>query len=555
MKSRTDSKISGYCKWLCHFLLTICVLAGCAAGVTPRQAATPASLAGATATTLPSLTPSPVPATPTVPTTLTALPTTTVLPSPTAESSATATAAATEIPTATTLPSPTGEPPIVSITDAPIFVGGNVQLVDWSPDGRYLAYFEYTEEELAQVPWEGAAEGTFTFYDTATGAKCQRYSVSGAYDPHAGPLPRHTWLPDGDLFISTQDGQLLRSDAPCGNEEVLNDIFPEAILRIENASPDGSTLVLAGATAYWLYEHETDRVWPIADVKPASFWTVDNLVWSPSGTAIGLISYGDDTGDGAAVGSVRIVDAATGQVIAQHDMEPFGPLLGPAGPVWLNDEELVVTHSEDQGPFFMTVAGQVRPLLPLFGLEFVQGNQTGVGVYVEPDSGVYHILWDDELLADQPQIYHSDTGSVEILEELSSNATIHISAYFRPDGKIIVYRYDTNSESRSYLSRPITAVDQPLQPTPDCSGRWFSRTPSSSYVVVRGDHTADIYTYPDCVLQARVQVEAYRNLRLSNHLLSPNGQWLALAPQEESGRQLALALFVVSVEKVLAAGR
>ncbi len=34
------------------------------------------------------------------------------------------------------------------ITEDPIFVGGDVWLEGWLPDGRYLAYFEYTQEQV-----------------------------------------------------------------------------------------------------------------------------------------------------------------------------------------------------------------------------------------------------------------------------------------------------------------------------------------------------------------------------------------------------------------------
>jgi len=53
-----------------------------------------------------------------------------------------------------------------------------------SPDGRYLAYFEYTEEQVAESPAEGLRgtyPGTFVFYDTQTGEKCTDYPYSGLF--------------------------------------------------------------------------------------------------------------------------------------------------------------------------------------------------------------------------------------------------------------------------------------------------------------------------------------------------------------------------------------
>ena len=90
----------------------------------------------------------------------------------------------TQSPTAT----PTPDPDAILITDDPIFVGGDVRLQGWSPDGRYLAYFEYTEEELAPYPVyiRGSAHGTLIFYDTVTRQKCQRYPLDGRF-PYEGP--------------------------------------------------------------------------------------------------------------------------------------------------------------------------------------------------------------------------------------------------------------------------------------------------------------------------------------------------------------------------------
>lgn len=323
-------------------------------------------------------------------------------------------------PTQSPSATPTPDPDAILITDDPIFVGGDVRLQGWSPDGRFLAYFEYTEEQIAESPADipGTAPGTFTFYDTITGQKCQRYSLDGRF-PYEGPGygRRFTWLANGDLLIFTQDGQIIQVDVPCGQEENLTVLFPEQMLNILSHSPDERLLLLTGATAYWLYNIESRTLYSIAEITPDSF---NNLVWSPEGKYIGVTLAGNYTGFRSPIGGSRVVDVAIGQIIARYDWEPSNGVDGThGGPIWLNEQEMVITFSLDQGPFFMTVEGEVRPLLSLFGLEFErEPHLPHADVYVDPNNGQYHILltdwgWSEEKIS--PQVYHSETGLVEIL--------------------------------------------------------------------------------------------------------------------------------------------
>lgn len=162
-------------------------------------------------------------------------------------------------PTQSSTATLTPDPDAILITDEPIFVGGDMRLLGWSPDGRFLAYFEYTVEQIAESPVDipGTAPGTFTFYDTVTGQKCQRYSMDGRF-PYEGPGcgRRFTWLANGDLLIFTQDGQIIQTNVPCGQEEDLTALFPKRVLNILSHSPGEQLLLLTGATADWLYSVE-----------------------------------------------------------------------------------------------------------------------------------------------------------------------------------------------------------------------------------------------------------------------------------------------------------
>lgn len=445
-------------------------------------------------------------------------------------------------PTQSPSATPTPDPDAILITEEPIFVGGDVRLQGWSPDGRYLAYFEYTEEQIAESPVDipGMVQGTFTFYDTVTGQKCQSYSLDGRFS-HEGPGygQRFTWLANGDLFIFTQDGQVIQTDVPCGPEGNLTALFPEQMQNISSSSPDGRLLLLTGATAYWLYDIESRAIYPIAEITPDSF---NNLVWSPQGRYIGVTLAGNYTGFRSPIGGSRVVDVTTGQIVARYDWEPSNGVDGTTGgPIWLNEQEMVITFSLDQGPFFMTVDGEVRPLLFLFGLEFLgEPFLPYADVYVEPDNGRYHILltdwgWSEEKIS--PQVYHSDTGQVETLENLEDRV------FLMPGGIM-----ENPREDSTYLIRPIADAGALWVRPLACAPPW--RIPDSTYFTrTQGSNRVDIFTWPDCDRMAAFQLDwTAEDGSYLNASLSPDNHWLIIVPVNKYSR--GRALFVVPLPEM-----
>lgn len=415
------------------------------------------------------------------------------------------------------------------ITETPVFVGGEVQLQDWSPDGRYLAYFEYTQEQIDEGPGvPGTAEGSFVIYDTASGEKCTDY-ILDAYYPYEGPGlgMRHQWLPDSsDLLILTQDGRFWQADAPCGEAVELTAVFPERLHYFHSFSPDQSRLLIAGETSYWLYDWRNQTATQIPKVTPDMF---NNLVWSPNGTYLAITLAGNYTGNLDPVGGSRVVEVASGQIIARHDWEPANALDGTfGGPVWLDEETFIVTLSIDQGPFFMTVDGQVESALPLFDVS-LEGNIKEISAYVEPDSGHYYLLLKDwgggEHPRIQPRIYHSDSGSVEILE-LNAQEDFWLSV----DGRLMSYR-----ENGTYWARPVTAVGQPLTHAeePDCIRPWDP--PKGAISIVEGKlfQATEGCRFLTTVVPPDMSGFAYGQV-------SPNDQWLAVISRTN-------ALYVISL--------
>lgn len=453
------------------------------------------------------------------------LPTTT--PSPTAAA-----------PTAEPTTSPTAAPTsaIRLITAEPIFTGGDLQFVGWSPDGRYLAHFEYTEEQVAESPAEGLRgtyPGTFVFYDTQTGEKCTDYPYSGffSYEGSDSGAPWR-WLTDGQLLLALPDGRLVQTSAPCAAEEDLTQIFPEPISAFQATSPNGQKLILQSSSQYWIYDWATQTALPIAEVQPDSF---NNLVWSPDSQHISITLAGNYTGDRSPIGGTRVVDVATGNIIAQHDWEPANALDGTfGGPVWINNEEFVVTLSLDQGPFLMNLNGEVQPLLPLlFDETFNPENYwPPLDVYADVANGRYAILRSNEGRDDAAKLYTFTTEG-ETLELLEGPNVYRLF----PDGTVGYGDYN-------YWSRPIFAADgqfeqRPYGPTP------WQLTQNQLFASANSD-TIAVFNTATNELVERLQIAGYESGYTLNPLLSPNDQWLAIFINEPR-YSLGQALFVIPV--------
>ncbi|MCB8980117.1 MAG: hypothetical protein H6657_22115 [Ardenticatenaceae bacterium] len=460
-----------------------------------------------------------------------------VSPQPTATSTPHPTEA---VPTAEPTTTPTAVPTssVRLITDEPVFTGGDLQFVGWSPDGRYLAYFEYTEEQVAESPAEGlrgAYPGTFVFYDTETGEKCTDYPYSGlfSYEGSDSGAPWR-WLPNGQMLLALPDGRLVQTSAPCAAETDLTQIFPKPISSIRAASPDGQKLILQSSSQYWLYDWAAQTALPIAEVRPDGF---NNLIWSLDSQHISITLAGNYTGDGSPIGGTRVVDVATGTIIARYDWEPANALDGTfGGPVWINNEAFVVTLSLDQGPFLMNLNGAVQPLLPLlFDETFDPENYwPPLDVYADVENGRYAILRSNEGRDDVAKLY-TFTPEGEALELFEAPNTYHLF----PDGTV-------GYGDSSYWSRPIFDTEARFEKRPYGPNPW-QITPNQLYATANSG-TITVFNTAQRGLVERIQVAGYESGYILYPLLSPNDQWLAIFVNEPR-YSLGKALFVIPIEQ------
>ena len=468
---------------------------------------------------------------------------TAVSPTPPASTTSTLTAeteptlASTATITPTRLPiTPQATPvPVHLITAEPVFTGGDLQFAGWSPNGRYLAYFEYTEEQVADSPVEGLRgtyPGTFVFYDTQTGEKCTDYPLGGFFAYEGGSSgSQWRWLSDGRLLISLPDGQLLLTEAPCAAGEDIAAQLAEPILSIGAASPDERWLVLTGVGQYWLFDWLTGNTHPIADVQPDSF---NNVVWSPDSQHISITLAGNYTGDQSPIGGTRVIDVDTGDIVAWYDWEPANALDGTfGGPVWIRNDEFVVTLSLDQGPFFMNINGDVRPVLPLFDETFEPENYwPPVDVAAEVENGRYAILRGNEGRESQAKLYTftPEGESIEVFEQTN------LSYRLFPNGDV---GYEVNGR---YWMRPVFEADTPFAVQPPPFNPW--QIAATNKLVANGSTNAiSIFEQESGNLIERLQIQGYEVGFQLYPILSPDDQWLAIFVNEPK-YSLGRALFV-----------
>jgi hypothetical protein len=409
-----------------------------------------------------------------------------------------------------------------------------MQFVEWSPDGRYLAYFEYSEEQVATQPVEGLRgtyPGTFVFYDTQTGEKCTDYPFSGYFSYEgdtSGALWR--WLPDGRLLINAADGWAL-TNAPCEAGINISEQLGIPIGSLGSFSPDERWLILVGGQ-YWLYEWATGAIHTIPDVQPDAF---NNLVWSPDSQHISITLAGNYTGDRSPIGGTRVIEVATGATIAQYDWEPANGLDGTfGGPVWISNEEFVVTLSLDQGPFFMNIEGEVRPLLPLFDETFdPEKYWMPIHVFADVANGRYAILRTNEGQPDAKlYVATPDGDSVVLFQRLNYLLNIY------PYGEL---GYEENGR---FWTRPVFENDSPFVEQPSTFIPWLPPN-ENEFTVTADTTTISLLRQRDGQLIERFQIAGYEKGFNIWPMLSPDEQWLAIFFHDPKFG-LGKALFIIS---------
>ncbi len=260
---------------------------------------------------------------------------------------------------------------------------------------------------------------------------------------------------------------------------------------------------------------------------------MNNLIWSPDSQHIGITLAGNYTGNLDPIGGSRVIDVATGEIIARYDWEPANALDGTfGGPVWISNEEFVVTLSLDQGPFFMTIEGEVTPILPLFDEEFNRASYwPPLEVFSEIEDEAYAILYRNDASGKSRILVRS--GSSESITELEQSFFYQLY----PNG-LIGYQGDDGR----FWTRPVFDFDAPFLQQAKASSPWVPN--AGSLFVTGGTRVVTVF---DDLTNETVDTFQFEGYELGFNLwpiLSPDGASIAVfitEPKWGFGR----ALFVV----------
>jgi WD40 repeat protein len=138
-----------------------------------------------------------------------------------------------------------------------------------------------------------------------------RLGASGFRPPDCAA---HLLLPDGQIVLSAPAGELVFTSLASGSE-VKRVALETVNRRAFGRAPRGATLLSAGRRVYLNYDDYTDRAGGVYDTETGRvLFTFDSYVYSLSADGSRAVVMHDEGGQKE---SVRVVDPATGRVLAE----------------------------------------------------------------------------------------------------------------------------------------------------------------------------------------------------------------------------------------------
>lgn len=288
----------------------------------------------------------------------------------------------------------------------PFAQGRDVDPGEWSPDGRYLTFGQ-------RAPASSGSDRiytTFSVFDRQTGDIC---AVAEPWLGNFFPMNELIWLPDGQLLVLAGDEiQLTR---PCaGNLENLTNLFGEVVEASYPIRNGKARLVLAGESAFWIYDHETGAVTKLTEPQPRGSDN-DRVFWSPSGQVIAI----SQTEAGGSAATITFVEPESGLVTDSLTVATSGSV-SVTWMDWVLEDVMYVFRSAGIGGTVVERAArggwsQTEINAASFGLSEGQADQIqATGAVAAADGEHYRLLV--VLITGagyQLNVLSSETGSVE----------------------------------------------------------------------------------------------------------------------------------------------
>ena len=318
-------------------------------------------------------------------------------------------------PTATTKP-PTPTPTLVETaipgtTLDPVVTAARIFPLSWSPDNEMLAYWTFTDEEVAldfTLP-----PGTLNFFNISTGESCQ-----SSLDVGYGYLsPTLAWLPDGRVQVLVEQGAM--EGTPCQDDFNVTAGSQNNAITDPSLSPGG--------------DYRVNTV----EIELSRFRTT-------------------------------LTNETTGELLATVDWQTIAALgeRGDGGQ-WLTHDEFLI-HETMEGPLLVSTSGEEILVASQYFNQSVEAYCDGVecqitlaaiGASAENTDAYHLVLYGKGVETNFPpiQLYHSENDLVEELDFKEQGG-------FSPDGQTLLLLSTSFTEKLEY-TLALRAVDPPASKT------------------------------------------------------------------------------------------
>lgn len=383
---------------------------------------------------------------------------------------------------------------VTRTTIEPVSTAARIFPFSWSPDSTTLAYWTFSEEEVANdfmLP-----PGELHFYDVRSEESCRsRVSVAYGYG-----VPVLTWLPNGKIQVTI--GQEIMEGSRCTDDFVAAE-NPQLYRPNPSLSPDGR------------YEAHT--------------------------TASSDTHY-----------TTSITNVTTGEILSAIEWQAPERLgdIGIGGE-WLTDEHFLI-YATTEEPLLLTVGeGTIRVASELFALpsesicraEPCQVTLQAIGAGVEGTDDYHIVLYGVGIEAEFPplRLYHSESG---IVEELGMRQ----QGGFSPDGRtLLLYEERMVDEGRyTVLIAPVDSTDRQVHLLLNTATSPFpvAWSPDSTQIAIGYTDGATTFSTQD---GRAIRSWSTLGWTIAPGSWSSDGQYLALRGLSLQGQ--GEALFIVNKDK------
>ncbi len=229
---------------------------------------------------------------------------------------------------------------------APVFGPLQMRLSTWSPDGSYLAFWQYDTADVAANPQFPA--GTLSFFDVESGRTCTY--PRDAYDGAGGLVEQHAWLNDGRLLVFNDDGSYTVAEVCAEDDGQVSGPAPLTIERIMAANVDHDQWLLLGADGYALATLQRDAL-AFQLIAGLTASPSDAAAFSPDGALV-AVNHGE--------GGTTVLAAGDGAIVHRVEWQSPGGLGSIFAPNWLDNRQILIRSTQDRGALLVDLDSEVQ---------------------------------------------------------------------------------------------------------------------------------------------------------------------------------------------------